>query len=75
MQAETKFVTHLVKEVLGTIIHSTFGVKADVLLQNGPKNECEYVSPSAMKEFNIHKNKKEGTAFGCKTVLEFAKKI
>jgi|JI10StandDraft_1071094.scaffolds.fasta_scaffold906139_3 arginyl-tRNA synthetase len=28
-----------------------------------------------MKEFNVHKNKKEGTAFGCKTVPEFAKKI
>lgn len=28
-----------------------------------------------MKEFNVHKNKKEGTSFGCKTVVEFAKKI
>ena len=28
-----------------------------------------------MKEFNVHKNKKEGTTFGCKTVPEFAHKI
>ena len=28
-----------------------------------------------MKEFNVHKNKKEGTSFGCKNVVEFAKKI
>ena len=28
-----------------------------------------------MKEFNIHRNKKEGTTFGCKTVAEFAKRI
>ena len=28
-----------------------------------------------MKEFNVHRNKKEGTTFGCKTVVEFAKKI
>jgi len=27
-----------------------------------------------MKEFNVHRNKKEGTTFGCKTVVEFAKK-
>ncbi len=27
-----------------------------------------------MKEFNVHRNKKEGTSFGCKTVAEFAKK-
>lgn len=28
-----------------------------------------------MKEFNVHRNKKEGTTFGCKTVVEFAKII
>jgi hypothetical protein len=28
-----------------------------------------------MKEFNIHRSKKEGTTFGCKTVVEFAKRI
>lgn len=28
-----------------------------------------------MKEFNVHKNKKEGHTFGCKSVAEFAKKI
>lgn len=27
-----------------------------------------------MKEFNVHRNKKEGNTFGCKTVVEFARK-
>ncbi len=69
MKAETRFVSHVVKDVMAAILHKTFGIKAEVLLQNGPKGECEYVSPSAMKEFNVHKNKKEGTTFGCKTVV------
>ena len=56
-------------------MHKAFGIKSDILLQAGPKNECDYVSPSAMKEFNVHKNKKEGTTFGCKTVKEFADQI
>lgn len=38
-----------VKHVLSAVIHKTFGIKSEVLLQNGPKGECEYVSPSAMK--------------------------
>lgn len=71
---EVKFVSQVVKETLSTFFHKSFGIKCDVLLQNGPKGECEYVSPSAMKEFNVHRNKKEGTSFGCKTVVEFAKK-
>jgi hypothetical protein len=24
-------------------------IKNDIILQNGPKNECEYVSPSVMR--------------------------
>ena len=60
--------------VLAVFFNKSFGIKSDILLQNGPKGECEYVSPSAMKEFNVHRNKKEGTTFGCKTVVEFAKK-
>jgi arginyl-tRNA synthetase len=75
MQAEHRFISVLVKEYLTAVMHKAFGIKADVLLQNGPTGECEYVSPSAMKEFNVHKNKKEGTTFGCKTVVEFAKKV
>lgn len=70
MQAETRFVSRLVKDTLKEIIQKAFpAVKNEITLQNGPKNECEYVSPNAMKEFNMNKNKKEGTAFGCKTVL------
>ncbi len=57
-KVETKFVSQLVKETIGAIFHKAFGIKSDVLLQNGPKGECEYVSPSAMKEFNVHRNKK-----------------
>ena len=75
MQAETKLISVLVKDYLGAVLHKSFGIKSDVLLQNGPKGQCEYVSPSAMKEFNVHKNKQEGTSFGCKSVVEFAKKI
>lgn len=67
--------SHAVKEVLATILNKTFGIKSDVLIQNGPKGECDYVSASAMKEFNVHRNKKEGTTFGCKTVAEFAKAV
>lgn len=73
-KVECKFITPLVKETLAVFFNKAFGIKSDILLQNGPKGECEYVSPSAMKEFNVHRNKKEGTTFGCKTVVEFAKK-
>lgn len=73
-KVEQKFVAQAVKETMSALFHRAFGIKSEVLLQHGPKNECEYVSPSAMKEFNINKNKKEGTAFGCKTVAEFARK-
>jgi hypothetical protein len=46
----SKFVTRVVKETLTNIMVKAFpGIKPDVLLQNGPKGECEYVSPSAMK--------------------------
>lgn len=65
----------MVKEFIGAVIHKSFGIKTDVLLQLGPKGECDYVSPSAMKEFNMNKNKKEGTSLGCKTVIEFSKKV
>ena len=75
MKAEGKFVSVFVRDVMGAIINKAFGIKADILLQNGPKGECEYVSPSAMKEFNVHRNKKEGHTFGTKSVVEFAKKI
>jgi hypothetical protein len=34
--------------------------------------DYDYLSPSAIKYFNINKNKKEGTSFGCKTAAEFA---
>lgn len=74
-KTETKCIVAAVRGVLSSVIQKSFGIKSDVLLQNGPKGECEYVSPSAMKEFNIHRNKKEGTTFGCKTVVEFAKRI
>lgn len=50
-------------------------VNEEVLLQNGPKNQCEYVTPSAMKQFNKNKDKKQGTSLGCKNVEEFAQKI
>ena len=50
-------------------------INEEVLLQNGPKNQCEYVTASAMKEFNRNKDKKLGTSFGCKNVEEFAQKI
>ena len=40
MKAESKFVSVVVKEYLGSVIHKTFGIKSDVLLQNGPKGEC-----------------------------------
>lgn len=33
------------------------------------------MSPSAIKEFNLNRDKKEGTSFGFKTPVEFAKKI
>lgn len=49
MKAEGKFVNVFVREVMGAIINKAFGIKSDILLQNGPKNECDYVSPSAMK--------------------------
>ena len=50
MQVETKFIARLVKEQLKEIVQSAFPtIKNDPLLQNGPKNECEYVSPIAMK--------------------------
>jgi len=59
-----------------TIINKAFPtLKDEVLLQNGPKNECEYVTPNAMKEFNKNKDKKAGTSLGCKTVEEFAQRI
>lgn len=48
-KVENKFVSQVVKETLVAIFHKAFGIKSDVLLQNGPKGECEYVSPSAMK--------------------------
>jgi len=72
---EQKFVAQAVRETLSGFFGKAFGIKADVLLQHGPKNEFEYVSPSAMKEFNVNRNKKEGTSFGCKTVAEFAQRV
>jgi arginyl-tRNA synthetase len=72
---EQKFIAPLVRETLSAIFGKAFGIKTDVLLQPGPKNEFEYVSPSAMKAFNLNLNKKEGTSFGCKTVAEFAQKV
>ena len=71
----TKLVSHAVKEVLANIFHKAFDIKAEILLQNGPKGECEYVSPSAMKDFNVNRNKKEGTTFRHKTVVDFAKAV
>jgi hypothetical protein len=68
-------VSQLVKETVGAIFHKAFGIKSEILLQNGLKGECEYYSPSAIKEFNVHRNRKKGTTFGCKTVVEFAKKV
>lgn len=71
-----RFIAKLVKETMKSIISKAFPtINEEVLLQNGPKYECEYVTPSAMKEFNRNKDKKEGTSLGCKTVEEFAQKI
>lgn len=70
------FIASLVKQTMRKIMKKAFPtVDEEILLQNGPKNECEYVTASAMKEFNRNKDKKEGTALGCKTVEEFAQKI
>ena len=49
MKVESKFIGVVVKEVVAAVINKAFGIKSDVMLQNGPKNECDYVSPSAMK--------------------------
>jgi len=38
MKAETRFIGVLVKEYLGAVLNKSFGIKAEVLLQNGPKN-------------------------------------
>lgn len=54
-----RFIAKLVKQQMKEIIKRAFPtVNEDVLLQNGPKNECEYVTASAMKEFNRNKDKK-----------------
>jgi len=37
MKAEGKFVSLFVREAMGAIINKAFGIKSDVLLQNGPK--------------------------------------
>ena len=61
---------------MSQIINRAFPtINTDVLIQNGPRNECEYVSPSAMKLFNMNKDKKTGVSLGCKSVEEFAQKI
>jgi hypothetical protein len=36
-KVETKFISHVVKETLSNVFHKAFGIKVDVLLQNGPK--------------------------------------
>lgn len=71
-----KFVAKMVKKTMRDIVKKAFPtVDEEILLQNGPKNECQYVSASAMKEFNRNKDKKLGTSLGCKSVEEFAQKI
>ena len=71
-----RFISQMVKQTLREVMLRAFPtVKGDVLLQGGVKNECEYVSATAMKLFNMNKDKKEGTALGCKSVEEFAQKI
>jgi hypothetical protein len=43
-------------------------IKPDVLLQNELRQDYEYLTPLAIKEFNVNKNKKEGTSLGFKTL-------
>lgn len=76
-QAEAgRFIARLVKQTLSQIVNKAFPtINTDILLQNAPKNEWEYVSPSAMKLYNMNKDKKTGVSLGCKTVEEFAQKI
>lgn len=45
-----RFIAKLVKETMKNIINKAFPtINEEVLIQNGPKYECEYVTPSAMK--------------------------
>ena len=45
-----RFIAKMVKQTMREIITKAFpAVNEEVLLQNGPKNECEYVTASAMK--------------------------
>jgi arginyl-tRNA synthetase len=39
------------------------------------RQDYEYLSPVAIKEFNVNKNKKDGTSLGFKTLQEFAQNI
>ena len=73
---QCRFIGQMVKHTLAQFVLKAFPTaKADVIIQHGPKNECEYVSPLAMKAFNVNKDKATGIAFGCKTIEEFAQKI
>jgi hypothetical protein len=36
-KVESRFVSLMVKETVSSIIHKAFGIKSEVLLQNGPK--------------------------------------
>jgi len=36
-KAEQKFVANVVKETLTALFHKTYGIKADILIQHGPK--------------------------------------
>lgn len=38
-KVESKFVSVVVKETLGMFFNKAFGIKSNVLLQNGPKGE------------------------------------
>ena len=37
MKADPKFISHAVRETMAAIMHKSFGIKSEVLLQQGPK--------------------------------------
>lgn len=45
-----RFIAKMVKQAMKDIVKKAFPtINEEILLQNGPKNECEYVTASAMK--------------------------
>lgn len=76
LPTELKFVSRLVKQVLqGCVARAFPAIKPEILLQNEMRQDYEYITPVAIKEFNVNKDKKTGTSFGFKTLQEFAQHI